>query len=567
MIARILGLLVAALAIGSLGVRAARADAPELDLPVFGRSTFSMTSMTTLRYRGSNYDPNPHDDDFGSLAQRFDLALQGDELRLEVRVDGFLPTTTFEPVRCPPEEESLCRIAWDLRPERMTLRWEHERWLVELGDSQLVLGRGIALAFRKVDLLAIDTALRGAHVRYDGEVLDVRLHGGVANPQNQDPITLEIRPEPLDVVVGGQVGITLPGPTPIAIAGHAARLWPENDPGGIVGLDDRTIDVAGWSLEASALADGRLTLYAEADGLRRQWRLASELEQDFGRAVYASAQMNGDELTVLLEWAEYRNFLVASSIAEGVESRIYGAPPPIEYEGPQQVRALGNRRGGSVRVDDAFLPGPWSVSVNESLYGFAEEAGRDPWDGVLVSHTWATLARRQEYGEPIVWSLNLVGGYRRETLLYDPTPGIGTDVGAGGLDREMIHAQAEATIGSGEHSFDLSADHRSETWRTFGGHRRFEVGGASITYSWGVPLTCTIGLRWSDFRPDERMRREERDYNVLGGPSLEARWSFDPGTFLRLFAGQTPGGQICSGGVCRTVPAFEGFLLQFVGRL
>jgi hypothetical protein len=77
-------------------------------------------------------------------------------------------------------------------------------------------------------------------------------------------------------------------------------------------------------------------------------------------------------------------------------------------------------------------------------------------------------------------------------------------------------------------------------------------------------------MRWSDFKPGELVARQMRDYNFFGGfwyPSIEARWSFDPGTFLRLFVGQTPGGLICSGGVCRDVPPFEGFLLQFVGRL
>jgi hypothetical protein len=31
--------------------------------------------------------------------------------------------------------------------------------------------------------------------------------------------------------------------------------------------------------------------------------------------------------------------------------------------------------------------------------------------------------------------------------------------------------------------------------------------------------------------------------------------------------GQTPGGQICSGGICRDVPTFEGIRVTFVGRL
>jgi hypothetical protein len=544
-----------------------RADDLSFELPLLGTTTFSMTSTTTLRYRGSNYDFNPYDDDFGSLYQRFDLALQADELRVEVRLDAFVPTTIFEPLRCPPGEESRCYIAWDLRPERLALRWEHDEWRVELGDSQLVLGRGIALAFRKVDLLAVDTALRGAHVRYAGQHVDVRLHGGLANPQNQDPITLAILPEPEDLVLAGELEVTVPGEVPLTIGVHADRVWFMDDP--LISYLERTVDVAGWSVEAPSLADGRLALYLEANGLRRTRSLAGNPEQEFGRAVYASAQAQGDELTVLVEWADYSNFLVAPSTEEGAAQRIYSAAPTLEYEGPQLLRGVGNRRGGSVRIDYAFLPGPWSFSVNQSLFGMGEH-GVDPWQGVLVAHSWLGLARRQEYGEELVWSLNAVAGFREERLIDDPDGESGPS-NAGDLDRRMIHAQVEVTVGSGEHSIDVSADHRFETWRSgLGTYRDFQVGGTSVTYSWGVPLALTLALRWSDFRRDELMMREGQAQNFLGGgmyPSIEARWSFDPGTFLKLFVGQTPGGQICSGGVCRTVPAFEGVMLQLVGRL
>ena len=56
----------------------------------------------------------------------------------------------------------------------------------------------------------------------------------------------------------------------------------------------------------------------------------------------------------------------------------------------------------------------------------------------------------------------------------------------------------------------------------------------------------------------------------MGGgyyPSVEFKWILSPGTFASVFAGATPGGRLCSGGVCRDVPPFEGISLQFVGRL
>ena len=48
------------------------------------------------------------------------------------------------------------------------------------------------MAFRKVDLLGIDNALRGGHVRYTGSSFRFGLHGGIVNPQNVDPIDLSI---------------------------------------------------------------------------------------------------------------------------------------------------------------------------------------------------------------------------------------------------------------------------------------------------------------------------------------------------------------------------------------
>ncbi len=591
-----------------LGVAPARADDLSVELPVFGPTTFSMTSTTTLRYRGSNYDNNPFDDDFGSLQQRFDLALQGDELRLEVRLDAFVPFAfdgdvgagfrTWTPPGgmptavsgwfgsaqsgCAAGREEQCYLAWDARPERMVLRWDHESWSVELGDAQLVIGRGIALSFRKVDLLGVDNALRGAHVRFDDGHFRFRLHTGLANPQNQDPITLGILRDPADVVAAATMGATFGPGDMFQVSGHAVRVWFEEE-----GRDffqqtgeltyDRSVDVLGWTAEAPSLADGHLSLYVEANGMRRASRAPAAGEAigaerfEFGRAVYASAQLLADNLTVLVEWKDYQNFLVAAETTEGSPWRIYSAAPSLEFDGPQRLRAIGNQRGGSVRIDYAFLPGPWQFSLNGSFYGLNEEPLRDPWNGILVTHGWATIQRRQEYGEDVTWSVNASAGFRQETLLHDvpaPTPDFARH--AGDVDRRTIHGMIEGTIGAGEHSFDINVDHRFEQEFPFDRLRDFQVGGVSVTYTYNIQLAVSLALRWTDFKPGENRARDQRDYNFMGGelyPSIEARWNFDPGTFLRAFVGTTPGGQVCSGGVCREVPPYEGVLFQFVGRL
>ncbi len=549
----------------------AEADEPNADdgsfeLPVFGQTTFTMTSTTTLRYRGQNYDSNAYDDDFFSGQQRFDFALQGDELRAELRLDGFLPTAAFDGRTCPSGQQHNCYLQGDVRPERMTLRWEHESWNIELGDAQVVLGRGIALSFRKVDLLGVDNALRGGHIRLDDGHFRARLHVGMANPQNQDPITLGVLPEPEDMIAVGAIGVTF-GPDDAYVFGlHGGRIWFMDDAGSA--NQQRAIEMAGWTLEAPSLAAGSLALYLEANAMRRtETVLNLGTSTQFGRAVYASAQYTDGSFTLLLEWKDYRNFLIAPSLTEANAWRIYSAAPNAEFVGPQRLRAIGNQRGAALRADFAFLPGPWSFSANGTVFGLAEEAEIDPWAGVLVKHGWLTLTRRQEYGESITWSVDFQGGYRHENLLRANGP-----LTSGAFDRELTHVQAELTIGSGEHSFDISADHRWEDARlgTTDDFERFEIGGVALTYSLNVQLTLSLNLRWSNQNAAVVTSRAARAYNFLGGvyfPSIEARWNFDPGTFLRLFFGSTPGGRICSGGVCRDVPPFEGALLQLVGRL
>jgi hypothetical protein len=598
------------LAIACAGIASsASADDLSFDLPVFGRSTFSMTSTTTARYRGNNYDTNLFDDDFGSLQQRFDLALQGDELRLEVRLDTFLPFGFERSVTLPGAgmaaplgswfgnqaenaclegREASCYLSWDVRPERIVLRWDHESWSVELGDTQLVLGRGVALSFRKVDLLGVDNALRGAHVRFDDGHFRFRLHTGLANPQNQDPITLRIFQDPADLVAAATVGATFGPSDMFQLSGHAVRVWFEEE-----GRDlflqtsaltyDRSVDVLGWTFEAPALADGHLALYAEANGLRRTIQRAATAgseEHQFGRGLYASAQLLADDLTILVEWKDYSNFLVARDTLEGNPWRIYSAAPSLEFDGPQRLRVIGNQRGGSVRIDYAFSPGPWQFSVNGSFFGLNEAPQRDPFDGILVTHGWLTLQKRQEYAENQTnWSINASAGYRQETMLHDVAGPMGVLVRRrGDLDRRMVHAMLDATFGQGEHSLDVVLDHRFEQEFSFDSLRDFQVGGLSLTYTYNIQLAISAVLRWSDYKPGEN-RARERQYGITvpeapGAfhpgtlyPSLEIRWNFDPGTFVRGFVGATPGGTICSGGVCREVPPFEGLLLQFVGRL
>ncbi|MEM9114047.1 MAG: hypothetical protein AAGD10_10855 [Myxococcota bacterium] len=549
-----------------------------LELPGVGRTSFQLTSTTLIRYRGENYDVNPYDDDFFSIYQRLDLSLQAQTLRLESRIDAFVPFVdhAIGGEDCPSgiQDDSRCYLDWDLRPERLALRWDPTpAWTLEAGDTQLVLGRGVALSFRKVDLLGVDNALRGAHAKHNGKVLRFQAHGGIANPQNQDPINLAVIEDPEDVVLGGSIGARIPNASGFTAKGQAVRVWFEDDE--LAVEEQRAVDVFGGTLEVPALLQGKVALYAEGNVMRRTETLpGEEASERFGRGIYGSAQLQLDRVTLLFEWKDYTDFLVAPSVLEGQPWRIYNAAPAVEYDGPQRLRGIGNQRGGGVRFDYAFLPGPWAFSVNSVFYGFSEEVERDPWDGIWATHSWVGIQRRPVYTDGWTWSFNADVGARFEVVNQPTLVDDALGIESGDLDRSIAHGRGEFVLGYQDHAFDLTFDHRFETERAFDSEgnfalRPFEIGGTALTYSYGIKLAFALGLLWTDFQPGIVERREERDYIFDGRlyPSLETRWTFTPGTFLSVFVGQTPGGQICSGGICRDVPPYEGVNVQFVGRI
>jgi hypothetical protein len=566
--------------ISTLGSPSATAKAQEglaFELPGVGTTSFQLTSTSILRYRGDNYDPadNSLDDDFFSLYQRLNLSLQAETLRFESRIDAFVPFVDYALglADCPNEvaAEAVCYLDWDLRPERLTLRWEpSSEWVLEAGDSQTVLGRGVVMSFRKVDLLGVDNALRGGHVRYQGPDVQARLHGGLANPQNQDPIDLSIIDTPDDVVLGGSVGARFDGSAGARVSVQGVSVWFEDTE--LSTATDRKVDIWGGTLEVPALFGGRLALYGEANIMRRSLTQVEDEQERRGRGIYGSAQLQLNRVTLLFEWKDYTDFLVAPSLTESNPWRIYNAAPAVEYDGPQRLRGIGNQRGGGLRFDYAFLPGPWAFSLNSVFYGFSEEVEYDPWDGTWVTHSWAGIQRRPVYNDGWTWSFNADIGGRFEIINRPSVVNELFELEAGDLDRSMAHGRGEFVLGRGDHAFDLTFDHRWEAERTLssgGGLREFEIGGTALTYSYGIKLAVALGVQWTDFQPGIVDRREAKDY-VLDGrlyPSIETRWTFTPGTFISVFVGQTPGGQICSGGICRDVPPYEGVNVQFVGRI
>lgn len=531
-----------------------------------------------MRWRGDNYDLNRFDDLFLAPGQRFDLFLQGEGLRFDLRLDGFLPTypldgrvdgtpagSTLFGRTC--KTELQCYLQPMATVERVLLRWDHDALTLEAGDAYAVLGRGLALTFRKADLLGVDNALRGVHLRRDDGTWLVAGHAGLANAQNLDPTTLGVSPTPLDAAAGGEVARRFGANEDVEVGVHASALAFE-ETGAVERTWDRDVQVAGLRLSAPSLADGKVGAYLEGDVLRRGIRGHLTSDTETGHAIYGSLQWQGDRLTVLGEAVDYGNFVVARDTLEGLAARVYSSLPTLELQGLQRVRATYTRRGASVKADYAFDGTPWLASASLATLGVNEEQHGDPFDGLFVAHAWAQVRRFNPAGNTggRAWTFEALAGARRETFLHDP---IERDVTTGDMDRLAFHGELGGSFASGADSIEAKLEHRLETEHRLGGYVDFVRGGLNVTYTRALKFSLSPAVRWNTERADLLKKREGSLLAFLGPgafPAVEARWNFTPENFVSLFAGSTPAGRLCSGGVCRDVPAFEGLALQLVLR-
>ncbi len=617
-------------------------------LPVLGQTSFTFTNTTITTYRVNNFDNNQFDDRFLSFTERFDSALTSAPWRLQLRIDGFLPLLN-RAVPAPGVQWAgtnqpmfngctlpYCYdyLRWDLRLERFALRYQRNGITIEGGDVYTVIGRGVAMAFRKVDPLGLDTVIRGGRAEFEIDRFTFRGFGGYVNPQNLDPITLQVNHDWGNAVAGGNTTLRA-GPDIIGGIEGAARIGPDEDVElGVHALRlhsadslgiDYDVDVYGMRAQAPALLDGSLTAHLEVDGLRREtsyFRVtrtmdgtmsrANELRQtvNFGRAIFGAVQYVRGNFNALVEWKDYTNYLLSPSGSGSDPRRVYSAAPSLERD-DMQIRTNSNTRGGRLRLEYAFRPSPWIASITAVANGNSELNEHDPWDSrfpaIGVAHGYLTIRRRSRIA-PVAapssggasaagaggltagatrvaagdWQVTGSVGYRHEWVLGDAVQSHGP-TGADSTDWQIWHADmnlefAVAPQDSLELRIDASINRR---WNTSintvspDPYYLYSRSGVALTWAHGTRWNFSGVLRYDTFyyaqgkqtptvQPDGTIDLE-RAWQFY--PAGEIRWMFIPGSTLRLFGGATPGGRLCTGGVCRDVPPFSGAMLELVLRI
>lgn len=475
----------------------------------YGESLRLMNTLV-LEYRGDNRNGIETDDDYGVGINKLYLDGQVGATSVAAQVDGVVFSN--EPDMLPASAPPRSAYASEARLERIAVHHSIENFTLTVGDSHLQLGRGIVLSLRKVDELGLDQAVRGGSVAMEGDLASTRIFAGRTNIANLDGVTQKFLEDPDDTMVGAS-GILHLGRADLSV--HGLFLQPRIPALADAG-EDRTL-AAGAYLDFPV--GSRLSLYLE--GAVEEYRIASVDER--GSAAYASADLDLEIVSLLLEGLWLDKFQVAGSHDDALQRRnTYNQPPTLERF-DQEILDNDNVRGARAKVSRPFLDGRLVLYTSGMFRQYGPEAS-----AVDALHGYGGF--ELTFGAGSRWFAS--AGYREEIQGGDPL-------------KTMVHGESDWVQGlGGGYSFQITVAHESRTFQS-----RDYVRGTTL---FGVDRsslgTLMVELGYDTF--DSKTQQ----FFVAG----IAAWRSLEWLTMRAVAGSQRGGIKCIGGVCRDFPAFAG---------
>lgn len=404
-----------------------------------------------------------------------------------------------------------------LRLEKKTLsaRWDSMDLL--LGDAHKELGRGIALSLYEDELFGLDTTLEGISVGYHRGNFEASLVGGRLNSV-QIPVTLQSVQDPLanrTVWLGASAAsVALQGGGSVGVHHVLLLNQPERKlPTMGSGVFDKTHNVAGLYWNQPNLSKD-LDSYAETDFLLTQnLKEGRYAFNPTGVAAYGALVWTPVPFRLKLEAKSYTHY-----------SLEFQRPPTLEVD---FVETLNNHDVWGTRLTAEYLN-----LESLSQYSLSYLVGED-LDRQVNIHHWVGGWSFPSFGKT-KWDLSV--GYR--TL-----PGL----------ENMAHGSVKVsfpTWGQQFVDFQFRKEYKNldlnriPDWED---KNIFHLG-----YSFSRAFQMGLGYEFVPFNDA-----------VVGRNFAHLTSEVKTGGFVgKLLVGQTSGGTLCSGGVCRQRPPFSGALLE-----
>ena len=467
----------------------------------------SVTNTAIGEYRSDNQNGEDDDDNYGIMLDRLNVNGGYKDISAFTRVDA---TRFFEP----PTES----FANQLRLERIGGTYVLDDWTIELGDFYNQYGQGLVLSVRKLDEAGIDIAIRGAHLRYEGDQHTLDAFAGVANAANMDAISQHSVEDVNDILSG--FNYELAPSESVKVGFYGLYNQPEER---ILDTRDYTLN-SGLYIDFPGLAEW-LVLYME---YAVQQRVLAESPQA-GSAAYVNTELRWGDFSISNETMLLNEFEQKGSRNTALDSRFdYSRPPTLERL-DQEV--LNNRdvMGTRFRVEYYFFDWDLLLFLN-SMYrinDWAEESELHQFHGFIGGEL------NFDEGTSRLTSMT---GYRHEQQWGATEP-----------FKTIVHFDVDYLQYLGG---DFSLHLTSNTWYRWFADINFLQGSTFLGIEKSGLGGATFELGYDTFDPTPGVR------NVFYAGIFT--WEVSESIRLSSTIGNQRGGIKCIAGVCREYPAFSG---------
>lgn len=572
-------------------------------LPSMGKAQPWVSNTLWGDYFSNNYNGAENDDEFYAIVNYLNL---GVDTRLNKLGFQLLSVSTRFDAQYVPQgtarlcdtnsdgeitesEQRSCKFGDDYRIERFTMRLEHKKFKLYIGDFNVNFGRGLALSVRKMNDIGIDSTVKGARL----DVRPVRnweISGiwGVANRQQSDFATRRLFTDPgykhalcddidiplsnqygaqlwtgcSDMIGGARTEVKLPGK--VRLGAHYGNIWfGQRDPSAD---QHEALSFIGGDITRARLFK-RWDFFWGVTGIQRNYhhKVHHPTLVDTGYGSYLSNNFSFGNTNLLIEGKYYDNYVLAKDMN----------PLTVQYteattleRNDQQIPAAANSAGPRIRIAHTFPKKGLTVYWNTLGYAYAYLNDQDIWKGdyaLRMMHTYAGFDWDTADGKT---TAKLNGGWRWEGYFKEQADRTR-------YERKLPQVQLYLNQALGHwfgfgHSLNFSVDwRREEVWKGSGKkhfHRGFAVLGYGLApfvtaaFIGGFSTEDPAGDRYlklhpqiGDDLPDDQANKKPHLW-----PGGEIRFNFLTSSFLRIFVGRQVGGLICVNGSCRVLPDFSG---------
>ncbi len=465
-----------------------------------------------------------------------------------------------------------------MRLEKAYMRYSSPHFELQLGDFYASFGRGIVLSMVKKPEIDQDTSLRGGRVDLMTQKLGLTLLGGLTNPQE---ISMELRNQGIDKLDGR------------LLAGGSLKLRPTNNlefTAHGVGYD--LLETPSWTLGGTAEINNigdMLDLFIEGDGFFYGQEDSSDEEPVRGYAAYFAGTLYAGALTLLVEARSYRN--VNQLVQPGPVVPIqYNNPPSLEHESTVTEDINGSIQSGNIhglrlQPELHFLGTGTTLTGSVAVAMDLEPHPPFSRQYELSVHPWIAIDQPIHLGKV---DLHLVGdvGYRHDfPVRSDGQAGISAEEAE--IRRTqflkhtgMLHYSADISLSVGKHSLELVSRYRRHAfttedevcWQLDNGSEYCDQDDGwiaienSLSYTLMGKYTAALHIDYTD----DPIVQSLANNGAIGNLKYDKDWRrstyiggeliIKPVSNLELYAffGSQKAGVVCTGGACRTVPAFTG---------